>query len=122
MPSRPSRGGRAQASSCPCPCCCFCSPVSSAASRAQLPPLPSAPPTPPELRDVEKRLDVLTNDIATTISDRFSFCIADVEADWNEAFNYTSDLGFVDRCILETQALTRVEEEIRRQKGDAALV
>ncbi|KAL6839762.1 hypothetical protein ACP4OV_030450 [Aristida adscensionis] len=68
--------------------------------QGQLPPLP---PAPPELRDVERRLDVLTNDVARTISDRFSFCIADAEADWNEAFNYTSDLGFVDRCILETQ-------------------
>jgi hypothetical protein len=23
--------------------------------------------------------------------------------DWNEAFNYTSDLSFVDRCLTETQ-------------------
>ncbi|KAG0525104.1 hypothetical protein BDA96_06G026700 [Sorghum bicolor] len=65
------------------------------------PPLPTVPPA--DLPDVERQLNNLTDNVATTISDRFSFCVADPQEDWNEAFNYTSDLSFVDRCLRETQ-------------------
>jgi hypothetical protein len=43
----------------------------------KLPPLPPAPPAPPELRAAEARLTALTNNVTYTISDRFSFCVAD---------------------------------------------
>jgi hypothetical protein len=46
-------------------------------ARGQLPPLPPAPPTRPELRAVEAQLTDLTKDVAGTISDSFSFCVAD---------------------------------------------
>ncbi|GJN12121.1 hypothetical protein PR202_ga30373 [Eleusine coracana subsp. coracana] len=69
--------------------------------QSQLPRLPPAPPA--ELREVEARLTNLTKDVASTISDRFSFCVADPVADWNEAFNYTSNLEFVDQCLVETR-------------------
>ncbi|TVU07325.1 hypothetical protein EJB05_47375, partial [Eragrostis curvula] len=67
--------------------------------QGQLPP----PPAPPQLKAVEAQLTGLTNDVAKTISDSFSFCVADPVEDWNEAFNYTSNLGFVDQCLLETR-------------------
>ncbi|VAH25168.1 unnamed protein product [Triticum turgidum subsp. durum] len=62
-----------------------------------------APPLPPEMRGVQAQLTGLTNDVARTISDRFSFCVSDTQEDWNGAFNYTSDLGFVERCLAETR-------------------
>jgi hypothetical protein len=47
-------------------------------ARGQLPPLPPAPPlTRPELRAMEAQLTNLTKDVAGTISDSFSFCVAD---------------------------------------------
>jgi hypothetical protein len=39
------------------------------------PPLPTVPPA--DLPDVERQLNNLTDNVATTISDRFSFCVAD---------------------------------------------
>nr|CAB3484016.1 unnamed protein product [Digitaria exilis] len=61
------------------------------------------PPAPPGLAAVESQLNNLTNTVAGTISDKFSFCVADPEEDWNEAFNYTSDLSFVNQCLKDTQ-------------------
>ncbi|CAN6271010.1 unnamed protein product [Urochloa humidicola] len=61
------------------------------------------PPVAPALAAVEDKLNNLTNEVAATISDKFSFCVADPEEDWNQAFNYTSNLEFVDRCLTETQ-------------------
>ncbi|KAE8807789.1 ABC transporter G family member 24 [Hordeum vulgare] len=60
-------------------------------------------PVPPKLRVVEAQLTTLTNDVAQTISDRFSFYVSDMHEDWNGAFNYTSDLGFVQRCQAQTR-------------------
>lgn len=64
---------------------------------------PPVPPVPPELLDVETQLTGLTKDVAETISENFSFCVADPAEDWNGAFNYTSDLSFVQRCLAETR-------------------
>ncbi|RCV32844.1 hypothetical protein SETIT_7G035300v2 [Setaria italica] len=72
-------------------------------ARAQRSPLPPPPPLAPALSAVEKQLNNLTNQVAGTISDKFSFCVADPQEDWNEAFNYTSNLAFVDQCLKETQ-------------------
>uniref|UniRef100_A0A0E0DB60 ABC transporter family G domain-containing protein n=1 Tax=Oryza meridionalis TaxID=40149 RepID=A0A0E0DB60_9ORYZ len=57
----------------------------------------TAPPVVPDA------LNNLTRDVADYISHRFSFCVADPTEDWNEAFNYTSDLGFVQNCLAETR-------------------
>ncbi|KAM0877156.1 hypothetical protein ACQ4PT_035663 [Festuca glaucescens] len=62
-----------------------------------------APPLPPDLRGVNDQLTGLTKDVANTISESFSFCVADPVDDWNEAFNYTADLGFVRQCLAETR-------------------
>uniref|UniRef100_A0A0D9W2J5 ABC transporter domain-containing protein n=1 Tax=Leersia perrieri TaxID=77586 RepID=A0A0D9W2J5_9ORYZ len=51
---------------------------------------------------VPDELNKLTTDVASFISDEFSFCVAKPTEDWNEAFNYTSDLGFVQNCMRET--------------------
>ena len=40
-------------------------------------PLSPAPPLAPALSAVEKQLNNLTNNVAETISDNFSFCVAD---------------------------------------------
>uniref|UniRef100_A0A0E0KN27 ABC transporter domain-containing protein n=1 Tax=Oryza punctata TaxID=4537 RepID=A0A0E0KN27_ORYPU len=53
---------------------------------------------------VPDALNKLTTDVAEYISHEFSFCVADPKEDWNEAFNYTSDLGFVQKCLAETRA------------------
>ncbi|CAN6234415.1 unnamed protein product [Urochloa humidicola] len=74
-----------------------------AVTSAQRSPLPPPPPVAPALAAIEKQLNNLTNEVAGTISDKFSFCVADPQEDWNEAFNYTSNLEFVDRCLTETQ-------------------
>uniref|UniRef100_A0A453FWQ0 Uncharacterized protein n=1 Tax=Aegilops tauschii subsp. strangulata TaxID=200361 RepID=A0A453FWQ0_AEGTS len=50
----------------------------------------SDPPVPPEVRGVQAQLTGLTNDVARTISDRFSLYVSDTQEDWNGAFNYTS--------------------------------
>ncbi|XP_044408882.1 uncharacterized protein [Triticum aestivum] len=61
------------------------------------------PPVPPEMRGVQAQLTGLTNDVARTISDSFSLYVSDTQGDWNGPFNYTSDLGFVQRCLAETR-------------------
>ncbi|RLM64591.1 ABC transporter G family member 28-like [Panicum miliaceum] len=73
------------------------------AQQSPLPPVPPAPPLAPPLSAVEKQLNILTNNVTGTISDKFSFCVADPEEDWNEAFNYTSNLAFVDKCLQDSQ-------------------
>ncbi|CAD6261318.1 unnamed protein product [Miscanthus lutarioriparius] len=75
--------------------------AASGQQQVQPPPLPPVPPA--DLPDVERQLNNLTDNVAVTISDKFSFCVADAKEDWNEAFNYTSDLSFVDRCLTETR-------------------
>ncbi|KAL9243911.1 hypothetical protein vseg_017746 [Gypsophila vaccaria] len=34
---------------------------------------------------------------------RFSFCIKDVDADWNAAFNFSSNLRFLSNCVRRTR-------------------
>jgi hypothetical protein len=47
-----------------------------ASGQQQAQPPPVAPPA--DLPDVERQLNNLTNDVAATISDKFSFCVADL--------------------------------------------
>ncbi|KAK3026899.1 hypothetical protein RJ639_041368 [Escallonia herrerae] len=49
------------------------------------------------------RISNLTSTILTSqISNRSSFCIKDPEADWNRAFNFSSNLDFLTACIQRT--------------------
>ncbi|KAM7266840.1 hypothetical protein ACFE04_009006 [Oxalis oulophora] len=41
----------------------------------------------------------LTNDV----KERANFCVQDPDADWNEAFNFSSNLNFVSSCIKQTR-------------------
>lgn len=50
------------------------------------------------------RISNLTTTIFTgDIRDRSSFCIKNAEADWNQAFNFSSNLDFLSSCILKTK-------------------
>lgn len=50
------------------------------------------------------RISNLTTRIFTgDIRDRSSFCIKNAEADWNQAFNFSSNLDFLSSCILKTK-------------------
>ncbi|KAK3034113.1 hypothetical protein RJ639_034465 [Escallonia herrerae] len=52
---------------------------------------------------VYSRISNLTSTILTSqISNRSSFCIKDPEADWNRAFNFSSNLDFLTACIQRT--------------------
>ncbi|XP_066348152.1 ABC transporter G family member 25-like [Miscanthus floridulus] len=77
--------------------------AASGQQQTQPPPSPLPPVPPADLPDVERLLNNLTDNVTAAISDKFSFCVADAQEDWNEAFNYTSDLSFVDRCLTETR-------------------
>ncbi|KAK9691484.1 hypothetical protein RND81_09G199700 [Saponaria officinalis] len=37
------------------------------------------------------------------ITKRFSFCITDADADWNAAFNFSSNLQFLSNCVRRTR-------------------
>ncbi|XVF83159.1 hypothetical protein PTKIN_Ptkin16aG0111300 [Pterospermum kingtungense] len=52
---------------------------------------------------VNRRLSNLTMVLSKDISDRASFCIKNPEADWNKAFNFSSDLDFLASCIRKTK-------------------
>ncbi|EPS70757.1 hypothetical protein M569_04005, partial [Genlisea aurea] len=53
---------------------------------------------------VYERISSLTYDlIHSQITRKASFCITNPEDDWNRAFNYSSNLGFLSNCLVETQ-------------------
>ncbi|XP_075483923.1 ABC transporter G family member 24-like [Primulina tabacum] len=52
-------------------------------------------------------LDNLTSDILSSkLIQDYSFCIEDPEAEWNTAFNFSSDLSFVAACLAKTGDVT----------------
>ncbi|KAJ6357960.1 hypothetical protein OIU78_005736 [Salix suchowensis] len=51
---------------------------------------------------VYSRMSNLTAVISRDISNRSTFCIKDPEADWNQAFNFSSNLDFLTKCIQKT--------------------
>ncbi|XP_077221770.1 ABC transporter G family member 28-like isoform X2 [Tasmannia lanceolata] len=53
---------------------------------------------------VYNRLSNLTAILSPEILRKLSFCIKDVDADWNGAFNFSSNLGFLSSCIRKTRA------------------
>ncbi|XP_021295420.1 ABC transporter G family member 24-like [Herrania umbratica] len=52
---------------------------------------------------VNSRLSNLTAVLSKGIRDQASFCIKDQEADWNKAFNFSSNLDFLASCIQKTK-------------------
>ncbi|KAK7278983.1 hypothetical protein RJT34_24024 [Clitoria ternatea] len=44
-----------------------------------------------------------TSLLSHEINTRSSFCVKDPDADWNKAFNFSSDLSFVTSCIQKTK-------------------
>ncbi|XP_077219786.1 ABC transporter G family member 28-like [Tasmannia lanceolata] len=52
---------------------------------------------------VYNRLSNLTDILSGEIINKLSFCIKDVDADWNGAFNFSSNLGFLTSCIRKTR-------------------
>ncbi|KAB2063515.1 hypothetical protein ES319_A10G221200v1 [Gossypium barbadense] len=52
---------------------------------------------------VNSRLSNLTTVLSKDISEQASFCIKDPEAEWNKAFNFSSNLDFLASCIEKTQ-------------------
>ncbi|XWS66190.1 hypothetical protein CRYUN_Cryun05aG0178700 [Craigia yunnanensis] len=52
---------------------------------------------------VNSRLSNLTKVLSKDISNQAIFCIKDQEADWNKAFNFSSNLDFLASCIRKTK-------------------
>ncbi|KAK9117898.1 hypothetical protein Scep_015991 [Stephania cephalantha] len=52
---------------------------------------------------IYNRLMNLTAIFDGDIAKRLSFCIKDLDADWNGAFNFTSNLEFLTTCIRQTK-------------------
>ncbi|XP_022765394.1 ABC transporter G family member 24-like isoform X2 [Durio zibethinus] len=52
---------------------------------------------------VNSRLSNLTKFLSKDISDKASFCIKDQDADWNKAFDFSSNLDFLASCIQKTK-------------------
>ncbi|XP_039140123.1 ABC transporter G family member 28-like isoform X2 [Dioscorea cayenensis subsp. rotundata] len=57
-------------------------------------------------RLVYDRLANVTDRFVEDAGKQLSFCVQDAKADWNDAFNFSSDLGFLANCIAETNDLT----------------
>ncbi|KAK9279562.1 hypothetical protein L1049_013241 [Liquidambar formosana] len=49
------------------------------------------------------RLSNITVSLNPDIANRLSFCVQDVNVDWNGAFNFSSDLAFLSSCIRKTR-------------------
>ncbi|GMI86994.1 ATP-binding cassette G24 [Hibiscus trionum] len=52
---------------------------------------------------VNSRISNLTSVLSKDIRDQTSFCMKDPEAEWNKAFNFSSNLDFLASCIQQTQ-------------------
>ncbi|CAA6655435.1 unnamed protein product [Spirodela intermedia] len=52
---------------------------------------------------IYNKLSNLTGIFASDIGNRLGFCIKDTDNDWNGAFNFSSDLGFLADCIKQTR-------------------
>ncbi|KAL6290698.1 hypothetical protein ACE6H2_008208 [Prunus campanulata] len=49
------------------------------------------------------RISNVTAVLSRQISNRSSFCVKDPEADWNQAFNFSSNVEFLSSCIQNTK-------------------
>ncbi|KAF3441868.1 hypothetical protein FNV43_RR15783 [Rhamnella rubrinervis] len=52
---------------------------------------------------IYKRLSNLSNILTNDIKDNLHFCIKNVEADWNGAFNFEGKLDFLSSCVKKTK-------------------
>ncbi|KAK8520667.1 hypothetical protein V6N13_030892 [Hibiscus sabdariffa] len=50
-------------------------------------------------RYASDRFSNLSTSLKGDIQDKFSFCITDVDADWNEAFNFSKNPRFLAKCV-----------------------
>ncbi|CAL1374237.1 unnamed protein product [Linum trigynum] len=48
------------------------------------------------------RISNMTANITRALGAQASFCMKDPDADWNQAFNFSSNLDFLSNCILQT--------------------
>ncbi|KAL0402169.1 UNVERIFIED_CONTAM: ABC transporter G family member 24 [Sesamum latifolium] len=54
------------------------------------------------------RLENLTSDLLSSkLVQDYSYCIENPEAEWNTAFNYSSDVSFLTACLAKTGDVTR---------------
>ncbi|XP_011077275.1 ABC transporter G family member 24 [Sesamum indicum] len=54
------------------------------------------------------RLENLTSDLLSSkLVQDYSYCIENPEAEWNTAFNYSSDVSFLTACLSKTGDVTR---------------
>ncbi|CAM8955640.1 unnamed protein product [Rhodiola kirilowii] len=54
------------------------------------------------------RISNMSNILSDDVKKELSFCVEDVDADWNGAFNFSSDLTFMEQCLQKTKgSLTR---------------
>ncbi|XP_022640546.1 ABC transporter G family member 24-like, partial [Vigna radiata var. radiata] len=52
---------------------------------------------------VYSQISNLTSIISQEISRESTFCVKDPDADWNQAFNFSTDLDFLASCIKKTR-------------------
>nr|KYP53068.1 ABC transporter G family member 28 [Cajanus cajan] len=52
---------------------------------------------------VYSQISNLTSVLSQEISRESTFCVKDPDADWNQAFNFSSDLGFLASCLKKTK-------------------
>ncbi|KAK4279654.1 hypothetical protein QN277_011396 [Acacia crassicarpa] len=53
-------------------------------------------------QNVDSQLSNLTIDLSQEIKSRSGFCVTDPDAEWEKAFNFSSDLSFLTSCIQKT--------------------
>ncbi|XP_058082111.1 ABC transporter G family member 28-like isoform X2 [Magnolia sinica] len=53
---------------------------------------------------IYNRISNLTSILSPEIVKHLDFCIKDLDADWNGAFNFSADLGFLANCVRKTNA------------------
>ncbi|KAL5735001.1 hypothetical protein ACOSP7_032862 [Xanthoceras sorbifolium] len=56
---------------------------------------------------VYSRLSNVTTDLYRDFGERFSYCVTDAKADWDKAFNFSSNLDFLASCIQKTRDMSR---------------
>ncbi|KAF3322103.1 ABC transporter G family member 28-like protein [Carex littledalei] len=67
-----------------------------------VPPSVSVPPMANgDFQNIQTQLTNLTNSITKTLADKFSFCVADLNKDFNDTFGF-SDQQFVSDCLVKT--------------------
>ncbi|KAK1571116.1 hypothetical protein Q3G72_012117 [Acer saccharum] len=61
---------------------------------------------------VYKRLSNVTTGLYQDLGERFSYCVKDPEGDWDKAFNFTSNLGFLAKCIQKNGGTEDISQRV----------